>query len=201
MTFYTSAPPLRTSIFRLASLTILLALRWSSTPTFSFVISNHPSTQHVSFIRSSSSSQPLTTKSLYDKPCYQSSRIKLRNMKDDEIAELEEKLKQLKEQKEEEALKEEQQALDDINNSDNNVLDQVPLNEMLSESWKEKEMEGNSSGSIISSLVTGLALVVAFVLFSQIPVGQEGYEKYTTAKPSTTIDLGDKNPISRIEIN
>lgn len=187
MTSYTSASPFGTSIFRLvASLTILLALSWSSTPAFSFVLNNHPHTPHISFIRSSSSNS--------------SSRIKLGNTKDDEIAELEAKLKQLKEQKEE-ALKEQQQALDDVNNSNNNALDQVPLNEMLSESWKEREMEESGGGSIISSLVTGLALVVAFVLFSQIPIGQEGYEKYSTAKPSTTIDLGDKNPVSRIEIN
>ena len=122
--------------------------------------------------------------------------------KDDEIAELEAKLKQLREEKgSEQQQQEEEEAAAATTSANGQVteVEQTPLNEMLSESWKENEMEGNnSSGSIISSLITGLILVVAFVALSQIPVGQEGLDKYSTTKPSTTIDLGDKNPVSKI---
>ena len=127
-------------------------------------------------------------------------RILKSTNKDDEIAELEAKLKQLREEKVIEQQEEEEEAAATTSANGQVIeVEQTPLNEMLSESWKENEMEGNnSSGSIISSLITGLILVVAFVALSQIPVGQEGLDKYSTAKPSTTIDLGDKNPVSKI---
>ena len=128
-------------------------------------------------------------------------RILKSTNKDDEIAELEAKLKQLREEKVNEQQQQEEEAAAATTSANGQVteVEQTPLNEMLSESWKESEMEGNnSSGSIISSLITGLILVVAFVALSQIPVGQEGLDKYSTAKPSTTIDLGDKNPVSKI---
>ena len=139
-----------------------------------------------------------------------STRINSTN-KDDEIAELEAKLKQLKEEKEAAADSEVATTLTGINGESSAVAtteltnedDAQPLDEMLSEAWKESENGVEEGGSIIPSLIGGLVLLVSFVALSQIPVGQEGLDKYSTAKPSTSIDLGDKNPASssRIEIN
>jgi hypothetical protein len=117
--------------------------------------------------------------------------------KDDEIAELEAKLQQLKEAKEIETQ-------EDIAVATSDADDEAPLDGILSEAWKESDVGADGGGSIISSLVTILAAIVVFVLLAQIPVGQEGLDKYSTPlgpKTSTTIDLGDKNPVSRIEIN
>jgi len=135
--------------------------------------------------------------------------IQSSNNKEDEIAELEAKLRQLKQeqQMDEQAAQqqEEEQAVATATytppsnaNGDRNI-DESPLDEMLSESWKENEVD-EGGGSIIGSLVTGLVLLVSFVALSQIPVGQEGLDKYSTAKPSTTIDLGDKNPNSKSDL-
>ncbi len=123
--------------------------------------------------------------------------------KEDEIAALEAKLRQLKQEQQEEQQEEQAVATATYTppsnaNGDQNI-DESPLDEMLSESWKEKEVD-EDGGSIVGSLVTGLVLLVGFVALSQIPVGQEGLDKYSTAKPSTTIDLGDKNPNAKSAI-
>ena len=128
--------------------------------------------------------------------------------KDDEIAQLEAKLAQLKQEKELETIPtppETEEPIPTPTNLENiddeqrsiasNLKNQVPLDEMLSESWKEDEVD--ESNGIIGSLVSLLALVVGFVVLAQIPIGQEGLDKYSTAKPSTSIDLGDKNPINK----
>ena len=132
-------------------------------------------------------------------------QIKSSNSDDDEIAELEAKLRQLKEEKQKELLT---KTSDDepadtptsnpINTGITNYDSDTPLNEMLSESWKESDSVSGGSdeegGSIVPALLSGVALILGFILFSQIPVGQEAYDKYSTAKPNTSIDLGDKAP-------
>ena len=81
-----------------------------------------------------------------------------------------------------------------------------PFDEMLSEQWKVSKnravTKGSSSntrsnnggnsgiGSGIKTIVGVVALLLGVVAFSQIPVGQEDLDKYSTAKPSTSIDLG-----------
>lgn len=114
---------------------------------------------------------------------------KLKNSKEDEIAALEERLRKLKEES----------TVDryvDINRnpigregSEPSLPTKVePLEEMLSESWKDNEPSDQSG--VIRNFVAAFLLVLAAIFFSQIPVGQEGLDKYSTAKPSTTIDLG-----------
>ena len=81
-----------------------------------------------------------------------------------------------------------------------------PFDEMLSEQWKVSKNRavpkgsssntrsnngGNSGiGGSIKTIVGVVALLLGVVAFSQIPVGQEDLDKYSTAKPSTSIDLG-----------
>mmetsp|Transcript_10064 Transcript_10064/g.11163 ORF Transcript_10064/g.11163 Transcript_10064/m.11163 type:complete len:191 (-) Transcript_10064:239-811(-) len=116
--------------------------------------------------------------------------------KEEEIAELEAKLRQLKEDTEQ------QQEIADVAVAEPTIsaIVDAPLEEMLSESWKEEEVEGSEGGSIVSTLVTGLVAVAALLVFSQIPIGQESLDKYSTPKPSTTIDLGDKSPSAKSRI-
>lgn len=109
--------------------------------------------------------------------------------KDDEIAELEKKLQQLKEEKEEVAV------VDDSNDDKPpvnapNSLDE-PMLEMLSESWKEDDVE--EGGNIILPIIGAVLAVVFLVGFSQVPVGQQDLTKYSAAKASNQIDLGDLN--------
>lgn len=133
------------------------------------------------------------------------SLVAVHNSKDDEIAKLEEQLRQLKE----EAAKESEETTvnsapvvpptevgvvesDDILSS--RKISGNPVPEMLSESWKETESE--SEGSLLSnigSVVGVFALLIGIYFFAQVPVGQDDYIKYSAARPSTQIDLGDLN--------
>jgi hypothetical protein len=135
--------------------------------------------------------------------------------KDDEIAELEAKLAKLKQEKEVEATNavatatapatatSDDEFVPKTQLNGDRVEDLAPLDEMLSESWKESNVDNNGGessgvGGIVTSLATILALIIGFVLLGQVPVGQDGLDKYSTAKPSTTIDLGDKNPAAKV---
>lgn len=120
---------------------------------------------------------------------------RLNNSKEDEIAALEQRLRKLKEEA----------AVDQHGDDDRNPIpereesqslpstQQEPLEEMLSESWKDNEP--SDQGGLIRNFLAAALLVVASVFFAQVPVGQESLDKYSTAKPSTTIDLGDLNPV------
>ncbi len=160
-----------------------------------------------------SSSTPITTNTQKNQNLQHPTLVLLKSTnKDDEIAELEAKLKQLKEEKEQQqqisnevvstAVAETTTEMNGDRSVASNMKNQVPLDEMLSESWKEDEVENSGGFGIVGSLVTLVALVIGFVILGQVPVGQEGLDKYSTAKPSTTIDLGDKNPASKgLDIN
>ena len=67
-----------------------------------------------------------------------------------------------------------------------------PFDEMLSEQWKVKNnaVNGSSSSGGIMNIVGVVAILLGIVAFSQVPIGQEDLDKYSTAKPSTSIDLG-----------
>jgi len=66
-----------------------------------------------------------------------------------------------------------------------------PLYEMLSESWKDSDASSSEGGGAVMKnlMIAGIALLAA-IAFSQVPVGNEGYDRYSAAKPNTSIDLG-----------
>ena len=112
--------------------------------------------------------------------------------KDAEIAQLEAKLRQLKEQASREAESASASADDEFTGR---VTE--PFVEMLTEQWKEGDpAQANQSGSPIVALVGAIGLAVVLGLLSQIPVGQEELNKYSSIKSGTvtqSIDLGDLN--------
>jgi len=72
-----------------------------------------------------------------------------------------------------------------------------PYEELLSEQWKSRESSGGGIG--IKDIATAVAVLLGIIAFSQVPIGQEDLDKYSTAKPSTAIDLGDLNPVGGSE--
>lgn len=110
------------------------------------------------------------------------------NSKQDEIEALEEKLRKLKEEADESS-KEVKTSVDDMTPVAKETVDE-PFEEMLSESWKDSDVESEDSGGVVKNLIGAAILVVVAIIVSQVPVGQEGFDKYSTAKPNTTIDLG-----------
>eukprot|EP00532_Pseudo-nitzschia_australis_P000848 CAMPEP_0168193190 /NCGR_PEP_ID=MMETSP0139_2-20121125/18463_1 /TAXON_ID=44445 /ORGANISM="Pseudo-nitzschia australis, Strain 10249 10 AB" /LENGTH=219 /DNA_ID=CAMNT_0008116507 /DNA_START=207 /DNA_END=866 /DNA_ORIENTATION=+ len=148
--------------------------------------------------------------------------------KDDEIAKLEEQLRKLKEEKGTEVspanaseTKEEEAtavtttaaattttktAEDDEEMSE----DEASMDMFLSEGWKEarsnydpsntatKKRQDEEQGNLIGTVTKVVGGILALVIFSQIPVGQEDLSKYSAIKsgPATsTIDLGDTNRV------
>jgi hypothetical protein len=124
----------------------------------------------------------------------------LSSSREDEIAGLEAQLRQLKQEVNDEEggeLMEPVQTTSRVytpNRFDNPMSEMLPA--MLSESWKESDPEpqgGEGIGSILPVMVGALLTVAFFVFFSQIPIGQENYSKYSAVKTSSQIDLGDLN--------
>lgn len=113
--------------------------------------------------------------------------------KENEIAALEAKLRQLKE----ESSKEEEFTSAPMDNRNGRVMD--PMTEMLTEQWKEGDPEQSDQGGVGSTMVAvvaaiGLAVVLGFL--AQVPVGQEELSKYSSIKSGAvtqSIDLGDLN--------
>ncbi len=100
---------------------------------------------------------------------------------DDEIAELEERLQQLKAEKEA-ATDEEKESLVSTEAGEGEFLDKgnyrvQPPAEFFTERWKEGE-DVENNGSILN-VAGALVLVALLVAFSQIPVGSEGLQKYS----------------------
>ena len=123
--------------------------------------------------------------------------------KEEEIAKLEQQLRQLKEEAEQEEAVEEDSS--QVATTPTDPADFVgrgpakrpvkPMEEMMSESWKEEDVEGSGGGlGTVASIAAGLAFVAFLACFSQVPVGQEDLGKYQAIKTSTSIDLGDMNP-------
>ena len=114
--------------------------------------------------------------------------------KDDEIAELEEKLRILKQDVEKE---ERQPAISVQEDGLTGMVSDVEVTdypEMLSEKWKEdldtmKDSKEGANGLILNTIVS-LSVLVGLILFSQVPIGNEGLDKYSTAAPTQSIDLG-----------
>lgn len=135
------------------------------------------------------------------------------NSREQEIAALEEQLRRLKEDGEKEtavAMNEEFIAADDNSSAYLGRLTPdvaTPLDEMLSESWKEQNDAVDSSddggiGSTLGKVAAGILLVAGLALASQVPVGQDDFSKYSykePAAPATSIDLGDLNPVKNVK--
>ena len=151
-----------------------------------------------------------TTKSLITSSSSSSSSSSTKGDKetnDEKIAQLEAKLR---------TLKEEQQIGDggDAEEEDEDEeAEAATMDMVLSEGWKQaresydpkntatvtrQTEEQKSTLGLVTKVVGGL---VALIVFSQIPVGQEGLSKYSanTSGPTkaTIIDLGDRNPVYR----
>lgn len=126
-----------------------------------------------------------------------------------EIAALEERLRQLKEEEGITEAKEELQKQIAILDTDElamlEKIEETDDSIMFSEKWKEG---GGSSSDIVEEeglgviAKVGLAIgsVVFLALFSQVPVGESDLQKYQDVKASTSrIDLGDLNPDVRVQ--
>lgn len=58
--------------------------------------------------------------------------------------------------------------------------------------------ESNNGMAILPAILLAIGALVFFVAFSQVPVGQEDFAKYSVAPPTQTIDLGDLNPDKKV---
>lgn len=148
--------------------------------------------------------------------------------KDDEIAKLEEQLRKLKEEKGTEVspanASETQEEATTVTTTaaattttktaeddDEEISeDEASMDMFLSEGWKEarsnydpsntatKKRQDEEQGNLIGTVTKVVGAILALVIFSQIPVGQEDLSKYSAIKsgPATsTIDLGDNNRV------
>ncbi|KAI2505328.1 protein arginine methyltransferase [Fragilaria crotonensis] len=134
----------------------------------------------------------LTSMGIVERSRHQTRNNRLASSKEEEIAQLEAKLRQLKETEEQEkALVTAASTLAPVNAP--NRLDE-PLVEMLSESWREADpVENGSGGGFLPTLVGVVLAIVVLAFFSQEPVGQEDFSKYASVKTTTEVDLGDLN--------
>ncbi len=113
--------------------------------------------------------------------------FRLASSKEEEIAQLEAKLRQLRETEEQEKV-----ASSAPVTAPNRL--EEPFAEMLSESWREADpMQNGAVGGFLPTLVGGVLAIVLLAVFSQVPIGQEDYSKYASVKTSTEVDLGDLN--------
>ncbi|KAL7518587.1 hypothetical protein ACHAWX_003403 [Stephanocyclus meneghinianus] len=116
-----------------------------------------------------------------------------------EILALEEKIRQLKE----EAQNEQVANTDEEEETEWAIMKgQTNDSVMLSERWKESDPSSNTEGnSVFKNVATAIGLAVFLVIFSQVPVGQEDLQKYQDVKgTSSRIDLGDLNPDVRAQL-
>lgn len=126
-----------------------------------------------------------------------------------EIAALEERLRQLKEEESITEAKEElQKQIAKLDTDELAMLEKIEETDdsiMFSEKWKEgggssdiAEEEGGLGG--LAKVGLAIGFVVFLGLFSQVPVGESDLQKYQDVKASTSrIDLGDLNPDVRFQ--
>jgi len=176
------------------------------------VLPHHPSQHLQSRPRVSLFLSPLPATQTLDLGRLHKTRLSSSN--DEEIAALEEKLRRLKEntdaEEEQDATTSGEAGEPDVaaepfaekrfkisDDSTNmmvtgeeipNTRTSEPYEELLSEQWKSRESSGGGIG--IKEILTVVAVLVGIIAFSQVPIGQEDLDKYSTAKPSTAIDLG-----------
>eukprot|EP00531_Pseudo-nitzschia_arenysensis_P011628 CAMPEP_0116139970 /NCGR_PEP_ID=MMETSP0329-20121206/13592_1 /TAXON_ID=697910 /ORGANISM="Pseudo-nitzschia arenysensis, Strain B593" /LENGTH=206 /DNA_ID=CAMNT_0003635041 /DNA_START=61 /DNA_END=681 /DNA_ORIENTATION=+ len=93
---------------------------------------------------------------------------------------------------------------------DEEMLEEASMDMFLSEGWKEARegydpkntatatRQAEEQGSLVGLVAKVVGGIVALLVFSQIPVGQEDLSKYSAIKSGpakTTIDLGDTNRV------
>lgn len=93
---------------------------------------------------------------------------------------------------------------------DEEMLEEASMDMFLSEGWKEARegydpkntatatRQAEEQGNLVGLVAKVVGGIVALVVFSQIPVGQEDLSKYSAIKSGpakTTIDLGDTNRV------
>mmetsp|Transcript_2059 Transcript_2059/g.4612 ORF Transcript_2059/g.4612 Transcript_2059/m.4612 type:complete len:200 (+) Transcript_2059:232-831(+) len=136
--------------------------------------------------------------------------------KDDEIAKLEEQLRKLKEEKGAEVPPEATTTATvtptALEENDEEMIseEEASMDMFLSEGWKEarsnydpgntatRKRQEEEQGSLIGTVAKVAGGILALIIFSQIPLGQEDLSKYSAIKsgPATsTIDLGDINSV------
>jgi len=138
----------------------------------------------------------------------------LYNDKQAEIAALEERLRQLKQEEEsggtttDELSMEEQRQQIMADAAEKLDVDELAMLEkineesddsiMFSEKWKEgggNEVEEGGIMGTVKTAALALGLIVFLGVFSQVPVGETDLQRYQDIKGSTSrIDLGDLNP-------
>lgn len=131
--------------------------------------------------------------------------LKMSDDREDEIAKLEEKLRKLREEATQDDGDQQSEAasVTDVNGADVNGVSTsseeseavVPEAMFLSEGWKEGDGAELEEGSgTIKTVLSAIGFAVFLAVFSQIPIGQEDYSKYSAVKAQTEkIDLGDLN--------
>ena len=130
------------------------------------------------------------------------------NEKQAEIAALEERLRQLKEdlQEEESPSKSTESDSEELDGMEGQTVDSI----MFSERWKEADTSVSSlqnsevrAGEVFGGIIKAalaFGLVVFLALFSQVPMGGENLQRYQDLKGNSgRIDLGDLNPGVRVQ--
>lgn len=120
-----------------------------------------------------------------------------------EIAALEEKLRQLKEETQNQPTDSVQslgtQSMEEEDEMEWALKSQSSDSVMLSERWKESKSSSSSDGGL-RNIAIGLGVAIFLAIFSQVPVGNEDLQKYQGKMGSASrIDLGDLNPDVRVQ--
>ena len=124
--------------------------------------------------------------------------------REEEIAKLEEQLRKLKKEQQESSsdTRPESSLSGEINQVEQRILEKVQgkdifLSEQdLYDGNIVQDQESQGGGNILQSILTAVIAVVFLGAFSQIPIGQDSFSKYSAnSGPTTsrTIDLGDLN--------
>lgn len=118
--------------------------------------------------------------------------------REEEIAQLEEQLRRLKEEQGESDEKEAVKSK--LAEVDPRVLEKVQgkdmiLTEQALYDGNFVEDQSTEGGNIVQTALAAVVAVVFLIFFAQIPIGQEDYSKYSASPSATsrTIDLGDLN--------
>lgn len=97
-----------------------------------------------------------------------------------------------------------------VEEEDEEMLDEASMDMFMSEGWKDRTAGYNpkntatvtrkteEQNNLIGLAVKVVGALLAVILFSQIPVGQEDLSKYSAIKSGparTSIDLGDMNRV------
>jgi hypothetical protein len=117
-------------------------------------------------------------------------RGSLQNSNEEEIANLEEQLKKLKDKTSSET-----PATGESMESEE-PEEPISIELFLSEKWKEEDAPESSEGGGLTGVLAAVGLALFLAVFSQVPVGREDLSKYSAIKaPTTTLDLGDLNRV------